>query len=130
MTLSYDDSVEESPCFGWIDSLVMRLDDDRFAQKFMPRKTGSKWSTSNRKRYHELEAKGLLASSGRAWTPTDRNGDAPNPSIDVLPAYISAVLKTDPEAWKHYEQLAPSYRREFIGWIDSAKRQKTRVRRL
>ena len=60
----YDDAVEEALCFGWIDSLVRRLDDDRYARKFTPRKANSRWSTSNRRRYAELEARGLLAAQG------------------------------------------------------------------
>src|ERR1700733_9522566 len=54
---SYDDAVEEALCFGWIDSIVRRLDDDRYARKFTPRKAGSRWSTINRQRYAQLEAR-------------------------------------------------------------------------
>src|SRR5213075_2717902 len=57
----YEDAVEEALCFGWVDSLVRRLDDDRFARKFTPRKPDSKWSSINRRRYADLQARGLLA---------------------------------------------------------------------
>src|ERR1700689_3901524 len=63
--MSYDDAVEEALCFGWIDSIVMRLDDERYARKFTPRKPGSRWSTSNRQRYAKLEERGRLAARGR-----------------------------------------------------------------
>src|ERR1700677_2989919 len=56
--LCYDDAVEEALCFGWIDSIVKRLDDDRYARKFTPRKPESRWSTINRQRYARLEAAG------------------------------------------------------------------------
>jgi uncharacterized protein YdeI (YjbR/CyaY-like superfamily) len=75
--ISYDDAVEEALCFGWIDSIVRRLDDDRYARKFTPRKPESRWSTSNRQRYAQLEARGLLAAPGRKRAPTERSGDAP-----------------------------------------------------
>ena len=65
-SISYEDSVREALCFGWIDSLVNRLDDDRFRLKFTPRKPTSKWSDPNRKRWAELKAAGLLAAAGLA----------------------------------------------------------------
>jgi uncharacterized protein YdeI (YjbR/CyaY-like superfamily) len=77
--LSYDDAVEEALCFGWIDSIVRRLDEDRYARKFTPRKPESRWSTINRQRYAELEARGLLAAPGRERVPGKRSGDAPRP---------------------------------------------------
>jgi hypothetical protein len=65
-TLSYEDSVREALCFGWIDSLIKRLDDDRYARKFTPRKPSSKWSDSNRKRWTALKTEGLLEPAGIA----------------------------------------------------------------
>ena len=97
--ISYDDAVEEALCFGWIDSIVRRLDDERYARKFTPRKPGSRWSTSNRQRYAKLEQRGLLAQPGRKRVPTERSGDAPRPSVSVLPSYIEKPLKADARAW-------------------------------
>src|SRR5215469_10786836 len=57
--IPYDDSVCEALCFGWVDSLIKRLDEDRYARKFTPRKPASKWSDSNRKRWAELKQNGL-----------------------------------------------------------------------
>ena len=130
VTLSYDDAVEEGLCYGCIDSIIRRLDDDRYARKFTPRKTDSKWSSINRRRYADLEAHGLLAAPGRKRSPTSRSGDAPRPSASAVPAYIKKALQADARAWQLFEQLAPSYRRQYIGWIDSAKRQETKQRRL
>jgi hypothetical protein len=77
-SIPYEDAVREALCFGWIDSLVKRLDDDRFVLKFTPRKPASKWSDSNRKRWAELEAAGALAPAGLAAAPT-ANCYAPKP---------------------------------------------------
>jgi uncharacterized protein YdeI (YjbR/CyaY-like superfamily) len=129
-SLSYDDAVEEALCFGWIDSIVRRLDDARYARKFTPRKADSRWSTINRRRYADLASRGLLAAPGLKRPPASRSGDAPAPSVWVLPSYMEEALKANPRAWKHFEQLAPSYRRMYIGWIDSAKRDETKQRRL
>lgn len=128
--LAYEDAIEEALCFGWIDSLVKRLDDQRYARKFTPRKPDSRWSTINRQRYASLKARGLLEAPGIARPPTARSGDAPRPSLTALPPYIEAALKTNPRVWVSFEQLAPSCRRAYIGWIDSAKRDETRARRL
>jgi uncharacterized protein YdeI (YjbR/CyaY-like superfamily) len=129
-SLPYEDSVREALCFGWIDSLVKRLDDDRYARKFTPRQPASRWSTINRRRYADLQARGLLAAPGLARAPTSRSGDAPRPSVPGMPSYIEKQLKAHARAWKYFEQLPPSYRRAYLGWIDSAKREETKEKRL
>jgi uncharacterized protein YdeI (YjbR/CyaY-like superfamily) len=129
-TIGYDNAVDEALCFGWIDSLIKRLDDDRYARKFTPRKPGSRWSTANRKRYAQLEASGRLMPAGRDLAPTDRSGDAPRPSPDNLPGYIEQALESHPAARAFFLSLAPSYRRNYIAWIDSAIREETKARRL
>ena len=63
-SMSYEDLVREALCFGWVDSLIKRLDDDRYAIKVTPRKPTSKWSDINRKRWNELKESGLLRASG------------------------------------------------------------------
>ena len=129
-SIKYDDAVEEALCFGWIDSIIRRLDDARYARKFTPRKADSKWSTVNRRRYASLESRGLLAKSGLKRPPTSRRGDAPKPSVSAIPSYITKTFKANPRTWQFFEQLAPSYRRAYVGWIDSAKRVETREKRL
>jgi uncharacterized protein YdeI (YjbR/CyaY-like superfamily) len=132
-SLDYEAAVEEALCFGWIDSLVRRLDGDRFARKFTPRKANSRWSDLNRRRYASLEKRGLLMDAGRANSPSGKRAytlpqrralDAP------VPRYIERALKADPAAWRFFETLAPSYRRAYVGWIDAAKREETKERRL
>jgi uncharacterized protein YdeI (YjbR/CyaY-like superfamily) len=129
LSLPYEDSVREALCFGWIDSLVKRLDDDRYARKFTPRKPTSKWSDINRKRWAELKADGLLTPAGLATAPTD-NTYAPKPEIPNLPAYIAKALKANPKAWSFFQKLAPTYRRHFVCWIHTAKRPETRENRI
>ena len=128
-SLPYEDTVREALCFGWIDSLVKRLDDDRYALKVTPRQPTSKWSALNRRRWTELEAAGLLASAGLAAAPTD-NTYAPRPVIPVLPADIAKALKADAKAWTFFRGLAPTYRRDFVVWIHTAKRPETREKRI
>ena len=125
-----EEAIEEALCFGWVDSLVKRLDEARYLRKFTPRKADSRWSTINRRRYEDLKARGLLAPPGLQRPPTGRNGDAPRPSLSAIPAYIEKRLKSEARVWAFFQQLAPSCRREYIGWIDSAKRDETKQRRL
>jgi uncharacterized protein YdeI (YjbR/CyaY-like superfamily) len=128
-SMPYEDVVREALCFGWIDSLVKRLDDDRFAIKVTPRKPTSKWSDINRKRWKELEAAGLLAPAGLAAAPT-ANRYAARPTIPELPAYVAQAFKTNGKAWQFFQQLAPTYRRHFVVWIHTAKQPETREKRI
>jgi uncharacterized protein YdeI (YjbR/CyaY-like superfamily) len=124
-----EDAVREALCFGWIDSLVKRLDDDRFALKVTPRKSTSKWSDVNRERWAELKATGRLTAAGLAMAPTEARY-APKPVIPELPRYIAHALKENPKAWTFFRQLAPTHRRQFVVWIHVAKRPETRAKRI
>jgi uncharacterized protein YdeI (YjbR/CyaY-like superfamily) len=128
-SVPYEDAVREALCFGWIDSLVKRLDDDRYTLKFTPRKPTSRWSDLNRKRWAELNEAGLLAAAGIAAAPTD-NRYAPKPDIPELPSYIAKAFKSSPTAWKFFQQLARTERRNFVVWIHIAKRPETREKRI
>jgi uncharacterized protein YdeI (YjbR/CyaY-like superfamily) len=128
-SVDYEDSVREALCFGWVDSLIKRLDDDCYARKFTPRKPTSKWSESNLKRWAELEKAGLIEGAGRAAAPT-RKTFAPAPKIPRLPAYIAKALRANPKAWRFFQALARTHRRHFVAWIHMAKRPETRAKRI
>ena len=128
-SIPYEEAVREALCFGWIDSLIKRLDDDRYARKFTPRKPASKWSDINRTRWVELKKAGRLAAPGLAAAPTD-NSYAPYPPIPDLPAYLAKALKANPKARRCFQELAPTYRRHFVAWIHTAKRPETREKRI
>ena len=128
-SVGYEDSVREALCFGWIDNLIKRLDEERHARKFTPRRPGSKWSESNRKRWAELKDAGLLMPPGLTAAPTDQTY-APRPTAPELPGYIAKALKANPVAWNFFRKLAPTYRRHYVLWIDVAKRPETRERRI
>jgi uncharacterized protein YdeI (YjbR/CyaY-like superfamily) len=124
-------ALDEALCFGWIDSLVRRLDDDRYAVKFTPRRPDSVWSEPNRRRYTELEKRGLLAAPGRARAPTGRVPVRPPRYAFVgVPAYIERALKAEVRAWATFKELTAAQRRQYVGWVDTAKREDTKARRL
>jgi uncharacterized protein YdeI (YjbR/CyaY-like superfamily) len=87
-SMPYEDLASEALCFGWVDSLFKRLDNDRYAIKVTPRKPKSKWSDINRRRWNELKASGLLAPASLAAAPT-ANRYAAHPPIPELPPYAN-----------------------------------------
>jgi uncharacterized protein YdeI (YjbR/CyaY-like superfamily) len=128
-SILYEDSVQEALCFGWVDSLVKRLDEDRFARKFSPRQPGSKWADTNRRRWLQLRKSGLLTPAGLAAAPTEHRC-GPLPEIPEMPDYLARALKANPKAWNFFQALAPTYQRPFVLWVHTAKRAETREKRL
>ena len=127
--MSYEDLVREALCFGWVDSLIRRLDENIYSIKVTPRQPASKWSDSNRKRWKELQAAGLLAAPGLESAPTE-NRYAPKPKIPELPQYIRTAFKAEGNAWRFFQTLSARNRRDFVVWIHTAKRPETRQRRI
>jgi uncharacterized protein YdeI (YjbR/CyaY-like superfamily) len=131
--VSYDEAVEEALCFGWIDGLIKRLDDVRYAQRFSPRKPGSSWSESNKIRVRKLIVEGRMAPAGLATVtfPLDPAEDTPALRIEsALSEDLLARLQADEVAWASFNRLPPSHRRQYIGWIMDAAKPETRRRRL
>ena len=128
-SIPYDDAVCEALCYGWIDSLIKRLDDDRYARKFTPRKPASKWSSINRARWERLKKAGRLTAAGLAAAPGEVTYPA-KPSIPELPGYIANAFREHSKAWQFFQTLAPGYRRHFVAWIHTAKKPETREKRI
>jgi uncharacterized protein YdeI (YjbR/CyaY-like superfamily) len=133
-SIPYEDSVEEALCFGWIDSIIQKLDDDRYARKFTPRTNTANWSDLNKRRIAKLVREGRMTEAGLAKIedlPAFLAGPSKEkPKELIIPPYIEQVLKEHPLAWENFCHMAPSYRRIYIGWISSAKRQETIDKRL
>src|SRR5438552_8497191 len=92
-SIDYKDALDEALCFGWVDSLVKRLDDRRYAIKFTPRRADSRWSDANRKRYAELRASGRLKPAGIDRAPTNRTY-GPRPPRFKMPSKVPGYIQT------------------------------------
>jgi uncharacterized protein YdeI (YjbR/CyaY-like superfamily) len=132
--ISYDHAVEEALCFGWVDSIVKSIDDDKFAQKFTPRRDWTKWSALNKRRLRTLIREGRMTEAGLAKIDRALLGEEPpakqsKGDLDI-PRFVKQALKANAQAWENFRNLAPSHRRAYLQWIMEAKKEETRQRRL
>jgi uncharacterized protein YdeI (YjbR/CyaY-like superfamily) len=134
--LAYEDAVEEALCFGWIDSIIKRLDDESCARKFTPRNPGSKWSDLNIERARKMIAAGSMTAAGLALIdPALLRSRPVKPRAvpdgkEPIPTFILEALAADAKAGAFFAGLAPSYRRLYVRWVGSAKKEETRGKRL
>jgi uncharacterized protein YdeI (YjbR/CyaY-like superfamily) len=121
--LAYNDAVEEALCFGWIDSLVRSIDQNRFAQRFSVRKPGSRYSQANLERLRALVRKRRVM---RDVLPTLPDLSA---SAFQIPGDILRAIRANRRAWKHFRGFSPAYIRIRIAFIDGARRRPAEFRK-
>ena len=113
--IEYNDAVEQALCFGWIDSNVKKLDEDRSAQRFSPRKPKSGYSQANIERLRYLVSQGMVIDE-----VLESLGDVLEREF-VFPADILNAIKADAEAWKNYQTFSESYKRIRVAFIEGAR---------
>jgi uncharacterized protein YdeI (YjbR/CyaY-like superfamily) len=134
-TIAYEAAVEEALCFGWIDSIIKKIDAARYARKFTSRTDKSKWSQLNKKRADKMIKQGKMTRIGLAKIKEAKKtglwAKDPRPQIllDVPPVFAKALARNK-KAKENFGKLAPSYRKHYIGWITVAKRLETKKRRI
>ncbi|MGH3366380.1 MAG: YdeI/OmpD-associated family protein [Nocardioidaceae bacterium] len=132
--MTYPESVEEALCFGWIDGLTYRIDDEVHTVRFTPRRRTSNWSAINIAKVAQLTDAGRMHPAGvRAFEQRDRRRDAAYSYENLphdLPAEQEARLRSHADAWAYWKGQRPSYRRAATHWVLSATRAETRERRL
>lgn len=130
----YPDAVEEAICFGWIDSTVGIIDDDRGVQLYTPRKAKSTWTRLNRSRVESMEAAGLMTPAGRRAVDVAKNNGwwtILDPVEDLIePADLEKALDATPEARENWNSFPPSARKAMLWWVISAAKQETKMRRI
>ena len=130
---TYLESLEEALCFGWIDSLIKKIDAEKYARKFSPRRAGSQWSETNKHLVAKLIMEGRMTGAGLAtvdFALPEADARRPKRPELPLPEWLKAGLMTSPKAWENFNSLPPSHRREYIGWISDAKKEETRQWRI
>ncbi|MCU0464419.1 MAG: YdeI/OmpD-associated family protein [Anaerolineae bacterium] len=116
-SVAYLHAVEEALCFGWIDGIAKRMDDERTAQRFTPRRPKSHWTELNKERARRLIAQGKMTEAGFAVLP-DLSLDSFHIADD-----IEAALRADPQVWANFSAFPPLYQRIRIGFIEEVRRQ-------
>ncbi len=134
----YAEAVEEALCFGWIDSLPRKLDEERTMLKFTPRKPKSVWSKLNKTRIEQLINDKLMMPAGAAciaiakqngsWDTLTASDTAA--ATNQLPDDLAKFFAKNKKAKENFHQFSMSIRKQFLAWIDSAKRPETRMQRI
>jgi uncharacterized protein YdeI (YjbR/CyaY-like superfamily) len=132
--MTYQQAVEEALCYGWIDGITYRIDDEVTATRFTPRRPTSSWSAVNIAKIAELSKAGRMHPAGlRAFETRDQRRDAvysyERPSL-AMEAQMLGRFREDAQAWAYWQGEQPSYRRAATYWVMSAKLPETRERRF
>lgn len=133
-SMRWEEAVKVALCFGWIDSTVKKLDDERRRQYFCPRKPKSVWSKLNKTYIVQLIAENKMHESGSlkmiaaikdgSWTALD---DVENL---LIPKDLQTAFSNSPKAFKNYQNFSPSYKKGYLYWLNQAKREATREKRI
>lgn len=133
-SVTWEDTVEEALCYGWIDGIRKSRDDESYVIRFTPRKPKSVWSQRNIDLVEQLTAEGRMKAEGlAAFALKDVHPDSGYSTAKfdgALTDQIVAQFKKAAGAWEFYQQQSLGYRRQTARWVTSAKREETRKRRL
>ncbi|WP_162127857.1 YdeI/OmpD-associated family protein [Flavobacterium phycosphaerae] len=133
-SMRWEEAVQVAICYGWIDSTVKRLDDERRRQMFTPRKDKSVWSKLNKTYIEKLIAENLMHESGlRKIELAKQNGSWE--SLDhvedlIVPKDLEAAFKKNKTAFDNYNNFSKTYRKSYLYWLNQAKREETRANRI
>jgi uncharacterized protein YdeI (YjbR/CyaY-like superfamily) len=133
-SMTWSNSVDVALCFGWIDSVRRTVDNESYCIRFTPRKPNSVWSNINIEKVENLTKAGLMTEAGLEAYSKRKNEKSGIYSFEndnrTLPDHLFNILAENLNAFRFFEQLAPSYKKAHIHWIVSAKQESTRLTRL
>ena len=132
--MRWEEAVQVAICYGWIDSTVKKLDENRRRQMFTPRKDKSVWSKLNKTHIEKLIAQNLMHESGlRKVAIAKQNGSweaLDEVENHVIPEDLALAFEQNPMAFQNYNSFSPSYRKSYLYWLNQAKRAETRANRI
>lgn len=133
-SMRWEEAVKVALCYGWIDSVVKKIDNQKRKQKYTPRKDKSVWSKVNKSHLEQLEKENLIHPSGYAKIEmAKKNGSWE--SLDAvealeIPADLQTAFDANTLAFENYNSFSPSYRKNYLHWLNQAKREQTRQNRI
>lgn len=133
-SVKYGEAVDQALCFGWIDGIAKGIDEDKYCQRFTPRRKGSIWSAINHKKVEQLiKNKQMTAAGLKVYNERDKkktNLYSFEQDKHELPLKYEKKFKANKTAWGNFHKFPPSYRKPAIWWVISAKQDETQMRRL
>ena len=133
-SMRWEEAVKVAICYGWIDSTVKKLDEERRQQLFTPRKDKSVWSKINKNYINELISSNLMHESGLKKIETAKKNGSWESLDDVenlvLPKDLEIAFEQNKIAFDNYQNFSPSYRKSYLYWLNQAKREETRTIRI
>ncbi len=133
-SMRWEEAVQVAICYGWIDSTVRKIDEERRKQTFTPRKDKSVWSKVNKTYIEQLTKDGLMHESGLKKIATAKQNGSWE-SLDrvenhTLPLDLETAFKKNKKAKENFYNFSPSYRKSYLYWLNQAKRKETRAARI
>lgn len=138
-SLAYADAVEEALCFGWIDGVLKRIDNEKHKIRFSPRRPGSVWAPSNITRVRKMIREKKMTEAGLKLFKTAKLETQTAPTVKtvlkkskriIIPPDLRQALAAKPKALEHFTNYPPSFRLLAINWVKTAKHEQTRRRRI
>lgn len=134
-SITHFEAVEEALCFGWIDSTLKKIDEERFILRYTPRKSKSVWSKINKEKAEEMIRTGKMTPAGLEKIAEAKkrglwDGAYTNKVKERIPFDLKQALMSDGEAWENFQGFANSYRNMYCGWVKNARTTETRQKRI
>ncbi len=133
--LTYEEAMEEAVCFGWVDSVMKGHDEEKFSQRFSPRRKGRPWSLTNKDRAEAMIKKGFMEKAGFEMVEDAKQSGwweeaYSSKTKPILPEEMAKVLKSNANLWQAFNKLSNSDQLRYIFWVKTAKKQETRKKRI
>lgn len=133
-SITYGDALDEALSYGWIDSVIRKIDEQKYVRKFTPRKPSSIWSSLNIRHVNRLKKQGRMTKWGLEAFAKRTGETSQMEKIKAegtkIPSDLTEALKKNKTAWDNFQRFPPSHQKRYLIWISGAKRSETRKKRI